>query len=54
MNLTSETGVLAMNEKRPSQNETVILNDFKSDGFLDFYYSSDLKEVIKVLNKNND
>lgn len=54
MKLMSETEVLMMNEKRPSQNETVILNDFKSDGFLDFYYSSDLKEVIKVLNKLND
>ena len=34
-----------------SENGTVIINQFKSDGFLDFYYSSDLNEVMKVLNK---
>jgi hypothetical protein len=39
-----------MKDKDASQN-TVILNKFESDGFLDFYYTSDLDEVMKVLNR---
>jgi hypothetical protein len=34
-----------------SEKPTVLLNQYKNDGFLDFYYSKDLKEVMKVLDR---
>lgn len=46
MNLMKET-MINMDDKK----QTVVLNNYNSDGFLDFYYSTDLDEVIKVLNK---
>ncbi len=30
---------------------TIVLNNSNSYGFFDFYYSNDLDEVMKVLNK---
>ena len=40
-----------MKNKENSAKPTVVLNKYTSDGFLDFYYSSDLDEVMKVLSK---
>ena len=34
-----------------SEEPTILLNQYKNDGFLDFYYSKDLKQVMKVLNE---
>lgn len=34
-----------------SKNSTVLLNQYKNDGFFDFYYSKDLRQVMKILNK---
>lgn len=34
-----------------SKNSTVLLNQYKNDGFFDFYYSKDLMQVMKILNK---
>ncbi len=34
-----------------SQNSTVLLNQYKNDGFLDFYYSNDLEKVMKILDR---
>ena len=46
----SETVGLTMKEDKVSQ-KTVILNNYESDGFLDFDYFSDLDEVMKELRK---
>lgn len=43
-----------MEENKNSIKSTVVLNNIKSDMFLDFYNSRDLDEVIKVLNKLKD
>ena len=43
-----------MNDQKNSIKPTVILNKSNSDGFLDFNSSSDLSEVMKVLNKLMD
>lgn len=32
-------------------NRTIVLNKSNSDGFLDFYFSNDLDEVMKALQK---
>lgn len=45
-------GVIVKDEKK-SFKPTIILNKSGSDDFLDFYDSSDLKEVLRVLNKKN-
>lgn len=46
MNLMKETMII-MDDKK----QTIVLNNNNSDGFLDFYYSTDLDEVMNVLNK---
>lgn len=52
MNLMREQWVeIFMKNVENSAKTTVVLNKYASDGFLDFYYSSDLEEVMKVLSK---
>ena len=41
-------------QKDNSKNSTVLLNQYKNDGFFDFYYSKDLKQVMKILNEVMD
>ncbi len=43
-----------MKNNKNSQDPTLVLNQYDSDGFLDFYYSDDLKQVIKILNKDKE
>lgn len=43
-----------MKDNKNSQDPTLVLNQYDSDGFLDFYYSDDLKQVIKILNKDRE
>lgn len=42
-----------MKNKKNSSKPTIILNKSSSGDFLDFYDSSDLKQVIKILNKKD-
>lgn len=39
------------NNRRSDNGSTTVLNDYKNDGFFDFYYSDDLNIVMKVLDK---
>lgn len=43
-----------MTEEKNSIKSTIVLNNYKPDEFFDFNNSSDLDEVIKVLNKLAD
>ena len=40
-----------MKKDSQSESSTVLLNQYRNDGFLDFYYSDDFELVMKILNR---